>query len=186
MKKQQSGFTLVELIVSMTVGAIISGSAAMLLMNAARHRSETAARADMVDAGGMALETLIRHVREVSQDECPNDPTPCLMGNAQIDEAGASILHFDDFGFRLNGTTLEMTRNNGANWYPLLRDVSGLTFSYTGRDGAALGPLPLSAARRAAVRSVTVAINTTRGAETLTLRTGIFLRAFMDEVTSAP
>lgn len=184
--RQHRGFTLIELVVSIAVGAIISGSAAMLLLNASRQRGETAARAELVDTAGVALESIIRYVREVSQNECPADPTPCLLGNAQIDEAGVSTIRFDGIGFRINGTTIEMTNNDGTNWHPLLRNASGLTFTYYDRDGATLNSLPLSATNRAAVRRVTVEISTARGSETLNLRTGIYLRAFMDEVLSDP
>jgi len=177
---------LIELVVSIAVGAIISGTAAMLLLSAARYRGETAARAELVDTAGAALETIIRHVREISQDECPGNPSPCLLGNAQIAEAGASALRFDGFGFRLAGTTIEMTNDDAVNWHPLLRNVSGLAFTYFDRNGATLSAVPLSATDRAAVRRVSVQISTAAGAETLNLRTGIYLRAFMNEVMSVP
>lgn len=182
----RGGFTLIELVVSMTVGAIISGVAAMMILNASRNRAETAARADLVDTAGAAIETIVRYVRQIPQDECPLMSTPCLNGNAQIDVADASSLDFDTFGFRINGSTIEMSNDSTSSWHPLLRDAASLTFSYYDRSGASLGSLPLSAGDRADVRRITVEIGTSRGGEALNLRTSVYLRAFMNEVTSDP
>jgi len=183
---RRRAFTLIELVVSMTVGAIISGVAAMMILNASRNRTETAARAELVDTAGAAIETIIRYVREIPQDECPGMATPCLNGNAQIDEATDSTLRFDVYGFRLNGSTIEMTNDSASNWRPLLRDASGLTFTYFNRSGATLGATPLSAGDRADVRRVTVNIEVSRAGEALNLRTSVYLRDFMDEVMSDP
>ncbi|MCB9854595.1 MAG: prepilin-type N-terminal cleavage/methylation domain-containing protein [Phycisphaerales bacterium] len=182
----RSGFTLIELVVSMTIGAIISGAAAMLILNASRNRAETAARAELVDTAGAALETMIHYVRQIPQDECPLAATPCLNGNAQIDAADVSSLEFDSIGFRLSGSTIEMSNDSGSSWHPLLRDTASLTFTYYNRSGVALGTLPLSAGDRADVRRVTIAISVSRGGEALDLRTSVYLRAFLDEVTSDP
>lgn len=180
------GFTLIELVVSMTVGAIISGIAAMMILNASRSRASTAARCDLVDTASAAIETIVRYVREISQDECPSSSTPCLNGNAQIDEASATTIRFDTYGFRLNGSTIEMSNDSGSNWQPLLRDAAGLTFTYYERTGGTLASLPLSASDRAKVRRVTVDINLSRGGEAIDLRTSVYLRCFMNEVATDP
>ncbi len=171
---------------SIAVGAIISGMAAMMILNASRFRAETAARSELVDTAGAALETMIRTIREIPQDECPLAATPCLNGNAQILEADDSILRFDVYGFRLNGSTIEMSNDTTVSWHPLLRDATGLTFTYSDRTAGTLGTLPLSASDRADVRRITVEIDLARGTEALGIRTSIYLRSFMDEVMSDP
>lgn len=184
--KKRCGFTLVELIVAITAGSIVSGSAAMLLLNASRYRAETAARGDMIDMGAVGLEMMVRYIREIDQDECPGDPAPCLNGNAQIDEATATSIEFDSYGFRLNGGNLEMSTDSTVTWSPLVRNVSSLTLSYFDRSNSALSSLPLNASDRSDVRRVQIRITMSIGGQELPLQTGVYLRAFMDEVLSDP
>jgi len=186
------GFTLIELIVAITVGAIVSGTAGMLILNAAKQRSEVAARSELVDVGSAALECTIRYIREVRQDEnYPAGPAPDLQGNAQVSLADAAELRFDNHGFRLNGTAFEITNDTAATWHTLAEDVSALTFSYYGWTSGveapnALTSTPLSASDRAAIRRVTVRIDLSRGTETARIQTSIYLRNFLNEVANAP
>lgn len=188
---RRHGFTLVELVVAISVGAIISGTAGMITWNAAKIRAETAARSELVDEASSAMEVMLRYIREIRQDECPANPTPCLNGNAQVTTAGATELDFDNYGFRLTGTTVEITNDTGATWHPFVRDVSSLAFTYYGWTTAVEAPtlmssFPLSAADRAAIRRVGVQVDLARSAQTVTLKTSIYLRKFMNEVANAP
>lgn len=185
------GFTLVELVVAISVGAIITGTAGMITWSAAKIRAEAAARSNLVDEASSAVEVMLRYIREISQDECTANPTPCLNGNARVTTASATELDFDNYGFRLTGTTVEITEDTGTTWHPFARDVSNLTFSYYGWTSgveapAVLSSFPLSAADRAAIRRVGVRIDLTRTGQTATLQTSIYLREFMNEVTDAP
>ena len=179
-------FTLVELVVSITVGVIITGIAATLILNASRQRMEVAARGELIDMGSAAIEVMLRYIREISQDECPLAATPCLNGNAQVTTAADSDLRFDTYGFRLNAGKLEITKNSGTNWHTLATGVTGLAFTYYDRNNAALSPRPLSLANRNAIRRISIQLDLASGSETTRLRTSIFLRNFMNEVTSAP
>ncbi len=186
------GFTLIELIVSIAIGAIISGTAGLLLMNAARQRGQVAARCELVDMGSAAMEVMLRYIREIRQDENnPQGATPDLQGNAQISLADASQLRFDEYGFRQSGSALEMTSDNGASWHPLVRDVADFDVTCFGWSTGVeapiqLSPLPLSAANRAAVRRIQLELQLARGSETAHLRTSIYLRNFMNEAANAP
>lgn len=186
------GFTLIELIVAITVGAIVSGTAGMLILNASKQRSEVAARGELTDVGSAALECVVRYVREIRQDEnYPAGPTPDLQGNAHVTLADVSELRFDNYGFRLNAGALEITNDTAVNWHKLAGDVSGLTFSYYGWTTAveaptALTSTPLSASDRAAIRRVSVRIDLARGTETARVQTSIYLRNFLNEVANAP
>ncbi|MBX3395251.1 MAG: hypothetical protein KF841_07770 [Phycisphaerae bacterium] len=184
--RQLRCFTLIELVTAIVVGAIVSGTAAMLIMSAARQRAEVSARSELIDQGSAALECIIRYVREVSQDECPLAATPCLNGNAQISTAAQSDLRFDAIGFRLSAGRIEMTNNAGSAWWTLCAGVTGLTFTYYDRNGVVLSSLPLTAGDRAKIRRVSVQIDLVDKTETARIRTSIFLRNFMNEVTLAP
>lgn len=180
-------FTLIELVASISVGVVISGIAGALVWNASKIRTETAARSELVDTAAAAVEHVVRYLREIPQDECPGNPTPCLLGNAQIDTASAALLEFGQTGFRLSGGQLQLTTDGGANWHPLANDVSAFAFTYYDRSGAVLSSLPLSATDRHAVRRIHLTLDMSRGGETAKVRTGIYLRSFMNEVeTAAP
>lgn len=183
---QRSAFTLIELIVSMTVGVIITGSAGWLIWNATDIRTQVAARVEVADTAATAMECLVRYVREIPQNECPANPTPCLMGRAQVSMATSAELRFESTGFRLIGSQVEMTTDDAVNWHPVARDVSEFSFAFYGRDGSALASFPLSQTDRESVRLVQITLALTRSAETVRLRTAVYLRSFMDEVTTDP
>ena len=183
------GFTLVELVVCIVVGSIISGTAGMLLWTASSQRGDVAARGELADQGAMAMEVMARYVREIEQgDDCPSNPTPCLNGNAQISTASTNQINFGTTGFRhtTGSGMVEMTTNSGATWQPLVKDVSGFSLAYYERTGLGMMPLPLAASDREDVRRVQITLDLARGTQSVKLRTSLYLRSFMDEVTTDP
>ena len=181
------GFTLIELVTSMSVGVIICGVAGSLLWNASRQRAEVSARGELVDMSSAAVEVMLRYIREIPQDECPGGPAPCLLGNAQIALASATEIRFGSIGFRYNSGNrrLEMSNDGGTSWPPLVTDVSGLTFSYFNQTAAQLTSFPLPQADREDVRRIVVDLQLARGGESAHLRTSVYLRSFMNEVSTS-
>jgi prepilin-type N-terminal cleavage/methylation domain-containing protein len=176
-------FTLIELVVSIVVGSIISGMAGMLLWNAASQRGDVSARAELCDEGATALEVMARYIREIQQDNtCP--PSFCPTANALISTASSTQLSFGNTGFRYSSGKLEMTTDNGANWRTLVKDVSSFSFAYYERTGLSMMPLPLSASDREDVRRVQMTLSLARGTQSIKLRTSLYLRSFMNEVTT--
>lgn len=180
---RRSGFTLIELVTCIAVGVVICGSAGSLVWNATIIRTEASNRGEMVNAASAALELMLRYFREILQDECPANPTPCNLGNAQVSTATATQLRFGNYGFRLTSTNLEMTTDNAANWYTAAKYVSSLAFSYYNKSGTALTSFPLSSTDRAAIRRVVIAVSMTRGSQTVSVRCGLYLRCFMNEAS---
>lgn len=174
------GFTLVEVVTSITVGVIISGIAGTLIWNASRQRAEVSARSELIDLGSAAMEIMLRYIREIPQgDDCPLDAVPCLNGEAAIDVASSTELRFGDIGFRFTAETmkLEMTTNGTtipANWYSLATDVMEFAFVYYDRCGQPTTSAP-------EVRRVRIALKLSRGVQITALATSIYLRSFMDE-----
>lgn len=183
---KRRGYTLIELIVCIAVGVVISGSAGMVLWNASSQRVELSARAELHEIAAAAVERIVRHAREIEQDECSGNPTPCLLGNAQVSTATATELRFGSYGFRQSGSTVEMTIDNGTNWHVLVRDVSSFALAYANRLGSAMTTFPLSQADREDIRQVQVTLALTRGGQTANVRTTVYLRNFMNEVMSDP
>ena len=184
--RRRGGFTLVELIVAMSTGVIIAGVAGSLLWNASRQRSEVSSRAELYDIAATAMDQISRYLREITQDECPGNPTPCLLGHAQISTATAGEIRFDSYGFRLNGTALEMTNDGATTWRTMATDVSEFTLAYFDRTGNSLAGFPLSETDRESVRRIQITLELTRWSQIAKLRTGVYLRSFMDEVQTDP
>ena len=181
LRARRGGFTLIELVVSITVSVIICGLAATLLWNASSQRAEVAARVEMIDTGAVAIEKMLRYVREIPQ----GTTGPTLNGKAQIDLASATELRFNSaIGFRLNtiNDTIEMTTDNAANWYPIVADANGFTITYTNRAGTSLTSFPLSLSDREGVRHIGMEILLSRSSQNVKLKSSLYLRSFMDEV----
>lgn len=183
--RRRTAFTLVELIVAMSTGVIIAGVAGSLLWNASRQRAEVSSRAELNDVASAAMDQLTRYLREITQDECPSSATPCLLGNAQISTATATQIQFGNYGFRLSSGALEMTIDNGVSWRTAAKDVTTFTLAYFNRGGTALSSFPLSQSNREDVRRIQITLELTRFSQVAKLRTGIYLRSFMDEVQTA-
>jgi type II secretory pathway pseudopilin PulG len=179
-------FTLIELVLSISVSTIICGLAGSLLWNASRQQSEVAARSELVDEASVALEVVLRYLREIPQDECPGGPSPCLNGNAQVASATTTEIRFGNNGFRHNGANLEMTIDNATSWHTLAADVSSLQLTYYDRLGQDLAGLSNPCNDPQKMRRIVVTLTMNRASQTATVRTGVFLRNFMDEVASDP
>ena len=63
LRSDESGFTLVELLLAMTIGLIILGSATMVSIGAARHNGEVANRIDATQRGRLAMERMTQLIR---------------------------------------------------------------------------------------------------------------------------
>jgi type IV pilus assembly protein PilW len=59
----QGGFSLIELLVSMTLGLVMLGALASLLSTSLQTNNQTSSSAQMTEEGGLALEFLARYVR---------------------------------------------------------------------------------------------------------------------------
>jgi Tfp pilus assembly protein PilW len=180
--RRRWAFTLIELVISIAIGTIICGAAGSLIWNATTIRSEASNRGEMVNAASSALELMLRYCREIKQDECPSNTTPCNLGNAQVSTATATQIRFGTYGFRLTSTNLEMTTDNAVTWYVAAKYVSSLAFAYYNPSGTGLTSFPLSASDREDIRRIVITVNMTRGSQTVKVRCGLYLRSFMNEV----
>lgn len=171
------GHTLIELAIAIATAGVVSLLAGSILVEGSSVMTRATKRAAIADSAGRTMEQILRYVREVSQDVA-------LTGLAQISTADASTLRFGNNGFRLTGTTLEMTIDGGTTWYRACPEVSGLTFSYFDKNGTALTSLPLSASARESVRQIQVELQLTSVGQTHRIRSLVYLRNFMNEAAS--
>lgn len=158
------------------VSGILSLIAGSLLLNGSYVVAEAAQRAGMADTAARGLELVLRYVREIEQDAG-------LTGKAQVSTASATELRFGNYGFRRNGTELQMTIDNATTWRRAATNVSNLTFRYYNLAGGELTSLPLSATDREAIRQVSVEIKITVNGNSHRVRGHVYLRSFMSEAT---
>jgi prepilin-type N-terminal cleavage/methylation domain-containing protein len=183
---RRAAFTLIELIVSMSVSVVVCGIAGSLVWNATKQRSEVAARGELIDMGSTALEMMIRYLREIPQNECEGTPTPCLNGNAQVTTATVNAIRWGDYGFRKSGSNLQMTTNNAVTWRTLATDVTAFSLTYYNRLGQNLITLSSPDDAPQNMRRIVISLTLSRANQTVVLRTGLYLRSFMNEVTLDP
>lgn len=175
--KRRSAFTLIELAIAISAGGIISMLAGTLLLEASWTLAAASQRAKLADQSARAVEQVLRYVREIDQDAG-------LTGQAQVSTATATDLRFGTEGFRLTGSTLEMTIDTGTSWQPVCNAVSTLTFRYYDKNGSQLASVPLGSTDRANIRQVSVELIVGSLGTNHRVRSRVYLRNFMNEAAS--
>jgi prepilin-type N-terminal cleavage/methylation domain-containing protein len=180
------GMTLVELMVAITVFAIVMGAVMAFLVQSRRSYSDTRDRVQY-QQGLRAVTSMI--TREFRTAGC--DPTG--VGFDQIAIAGQTQfqcrmdLNADgdviDNGpdetvtYTYDPALQELTRNDGVADMVILRDLTNVQFRYFDENGNELAALPLSAVDRDLVRSVQITIaGETRSGEPVDLTARVALR----------
>jgi prepilin-type N-terminal cleavage/methylation domain-containing protein len=120
-----SGFTLVEMIVTIVIGAILFGMGALVISNG--FNAYFAGRGIDSDdwQGRLALERMTRDLRNV-------------RSTADLTTVAANAIAFTDISgnaisYQLAGTTLNLTLNGVTQ--PLADNIASLTLTYTRSDG---------------------------------------------------
>ncbi len=154
-KKQDQGFSLIELLIALSVFAVIAGG---LFTSLTRGQQRFRYEQDVLEAQQMARNAMDMMEREIRLAGLPDrayyDSEAAVPSNesaAGITTAAATNLIFegdvneDDIvetvQYTLNGTTLQrsaVAKGNAANVQTLAQNVTGLTFSYFDSTGNAL------------------------------------------------
>lgn len=159
---RESGFTLIEMVITIVVIGIIAGISAMLILQAMRGYSDQDVRADLTNQARLGIERMAREIREI-RDCTATDITTMAAGTfAFVDNAGNPI------AYTTSGT--DLTRNGTA----LASSVSGLTFGYLRRGG----PPDVAAVAAAQVWNVDVTLTVSRSGESHTHRIRVHPRGF--------
>jgi prepilin-type N-terminal cleavage/methylation domain-containing protein len=141
-ERRNLGFTLIEVVVTMIVAAILFGLGATVISGAFRTYFLGREINQNDWQGRLALERMTRELRTVRA--ATNPPIP--PGDLNINTAGQ--ITFVDFSgntivYRQTGNTIERSQNAGA-FQPLADNVSTtspLTFSYLRNDGVTPEPV---------------------------------------------
>lgn len=127
--RQRRGATLVELIVSITIIAIVAGVSLPVIHGATDAYASAAEVRRAAERGAYAMEKAVRLLRDAPE----GSGGPGTLG---IATATATHIEFDDGrGLRLDGTTLRLLQPDGTE--PVLcEDVEAFSISYLMQDGA--------------------------------------------------
>src|SRR5262249_45837900 len=123
--RRASGFTLVEMIVTIVIGAIVFGIGGMVISNGFRTYFAGGGIASDDWQGRLALERMTRDLRNVRSTA---DLTTILGSNIAFTDINGNTI-----SYQLAGTTLNRIQNGVTQ--PLADGIGGLTFTYTRSDG---------------------------------------------------
>lgn len=154
------GFTLVEIIITIVIVAIIAGIAAMIIAQGVRAYSTEQSRSDVHYQARLAVERMAREIRLIRSQTAADITT---MNPATI---RYTDINGNQMGFRLNGNNIERTQDNAVTWQILAGSASALTFTYLQQDG-------VTGAAATNLWYVTIDVTDAQGAETLEIRTRV-------------
>lgn len=171
----QSGFTLIELILSMVLMGIVAVTAGMLIYQGARSFEALSDLKEVTQQSTLALERVSRELRPM---KCTISGNACSASASDIPVMTASELRFlnssfEGRGFRLSGNTLMLRDGTGAGdpEYALATGVSSLTFEYLKADGTA-------AASTAELWTVSMNMALASGQATIAVKASVHPRGF--------
>lgn len=121
------GFTLIEIVVVITILAIASTIMIYFLINSLKAYTMAANQKNLFDEGKLALERMVRDIRDARSI---TTPAAGSSGNTivfQRTHATAQDGTDETLAFRLTGTTLEKVKTSPAATSPLASHVSSFT-----------------------------------------------------------
>jgi prepilin-type N-terminal cleavage/methylation domain-containing protein len=186
--RSSAGFTLVELLVSLTIFAVVAGVLTTVLVSANRTHRQTTNRAELQAASRQALSLLTAELAQAGADT--RIPPVGIVGVVAADLASVRVradLNADgaiqtaepseDVTYTYNAEARTLLRNPGSGAAVVLQNVTDLRFTYFDAADQPLSTLPLSATDRALVRSVGITLTSeNRDSHPFTHATRITLR----------
>jgi len=175
MRCNDKGFTLIEMILSITLLGLVAVTVGMLIYQGTRSYDMLSSQKEIAQQGTLAMERLSRELRLIN---CTESGNACTAGASDILAMTASELRFvntglEGRGFRLDGSTLMARDGSGAGdpEYALTDKVSALSFEYLQDDGSA-------ASTPDEVWMINVQMTLVSGAESFPLKASVHPRSF--------
>ena len=163
-----SGFTLIEIVITIVLVTILSGLAAVIALQAVKAYSTEQSRSDVHYQSRAAMERMAREIRLMRWNTA--------LAQADVTIMSPTIIRYTDIqgnqmGFRLNVAEVQRTQDNAATWQTLATGVTALTFNYFQQDG-------VTPAAAATLWFVEIMMTDTQGSETVQMRTRVHPRNF--------
>jgi type IV pilus assembly protein PilW len=186
--RSSAGFTLVELLVSLTIFAVVAGVLTTVLVSANRTHRQTTHRAEIQAASRQALSLLTAELAQAGAD--PMIPPVGIVGIVAADSASVRVRAdlnsngtiqttepSEDVTYTYNAGAGTLLRNPGSGAATVLQNVTDMRFTYFDAANQPLSAMPLSATDRARVRSIGITLTSAdRDSHPFTHTTRITLR----------
>jgi prepilin-type N-terminal cleavage/methylation domain-containing protein len=155
----QKGFTLIEMIIVITVISIIAGIASIIILEGLKSYQTEVSFSDIHNQGRLAIERMAREIRMIRSATATD-----------ISTMTATNLQFND----VNGNTNVLFQRSGASApYSIVRNnVQSVSFSYYQQDGVTV------AAAATQVWFIQIDLTTVNRGETLSMRVRVHPRNF--------
>lgn len=186
MTLDRRGMTLIEMMVALSMFAVVMGVVFTFLGNSRRSYTSTSNRADYQQSLRAVISLLTREVRSAGCDPTDvgfdrfavaDDRQLRVLMDLDGDGDTGDSNPDEDVTWQYLPVPMELQRNGGAGLQTVLRNVTDVTFAYFDEDGAPLVATPLSAADRESVRYVDISLTGESGTgEEISYRTRILIR----------
>lgn len=173
------GFTLVEIVITIVLVSIISGIAAMIILQGVRVYSDEQSRSDVHYQARLAMERMAREIRMIrssSEFGAINSPGVLVLGT--ITNNPSNVFSFMDMTgtqitYSLTVATATLNRTAGGT-NALAQGVTALSFTCFNNAG---GPVA-NGAVSTSVWTIEIDMTDTQGSETISMRTRVHPRNF--------
>ena len=161
------GFTLIELVIVITIIGIITGVVGYILLGTVDAWMFKFNRADLLSDGRLAMNRMVREIREIKN-------------RGKVTTAASSEFRFEnvdniDITYDLSSTDLDRTADGTAN--TLAENVSSLTFTYFDSNGNTIAT-PDVAPGATDIRRVRINLTLTKNSEDVYLQSESVPRNF--------
>lgn len=165
------GFTLVEVITTMVIVAIIGVVSSTLLLSAVERYHAAATRAELVNAASAAMERITVTLRDIPQRVSVTPSVPSISA-----VTANSITWDGGMSLAISGTSVRLTINGDST--TLAEHVSAFEVTVFDKDNAAMDA-SLSGGACNSIRRVQITLTLSRDGVSETLRSRVFLRCMM-------
>jgi prepilin-type N-terminal cleavage/methylation domain-containing protein len=187
-RRSASGFTLVELMIAVSVLGIVVLAVSQILMTSGKAESRTVRRARIQGDTRQTMFLMATEIRQAGAD--PANPPIGVIGLVTAEDArirvradlnGNGVIETaepsEDVTYAWDSTAKVITRNPGSGAAVVDSNVTAFTFTYFDNSGLPVVPTPLSAADAARVCQVGLTMTALdKDSQPITLTSRIALR----------
>lgn len=189
MHSNQAGFTLVEVLMTLLIFAVVLGVVANVFFTTQGLYGRTTQRADQQMSARAGLTLMVEELRRAGADPDPIQPSgvTAIMSASQdtvrVQSENNDIVGIqtaepsEDVRYYYDANQDVLFRDPGTGPAAMINNVTAFSLQYFDAANNVLGPMPLSPNLRAQVRSIGITITTeTNSGGELTVNTRVGLR----------